>query len=134
MALEKANKVVVAFLDGRRLKGHVYDFSALKDHCRLFPEGDTSQSQGVDLAFRDLKAVFFVKDFAGHPGHHDLNDLKPGHGRALQVTFPDGEKIVGTTEAYNPQRPGFFLFPVDPESNNIRIYVVAKNTSEVRRL
>jgi hypothetical protein len=134
MALEKANKVVVACLDGRRLKGHVYDFSALKDHCRLFPEADSPQHMGTDLAFKDLKAIFFVKDFAGHSGHHDLNDLSPGHGRALEVTFNDGERIVGTTEAFNPQRTGFFISPVDPDSNNIRIFVVTKNAREVRRL
>jgi small nuclear ribonucleoprotein (snRNP)-like protein len=134
MALEQANKVVVACLDGRRLKGRIYDFSALKDHFRLFPEGDSRQQQGTDLAFKDVKAIFFVKDFAGHSGHHDLNDLNPARGRPMEVTFQDGEKIVGTTEAFNPQRTGFFVFPVDPDSNNIRIFVVTKNAREVKRL
>ncbi len=134
MALEQANKVVVACLDGRRLKGRIYDFSALKDHCRLFPEGDSHQQQGTDLAFKDVKAIFFVKDFAGHSGHHDHNDLISGHGRAMEITFQDGEKVVGTTEAFNPQRLGFFVTPVDPESNNIRIFVITKNAREVKRL
>jgi hypothetical protein len=134
MVLGTANKVVVACLDGRRLKGKIYDFSALKDQCRLFPEAASPEHRGTDLAFKDLKAIFFVKDFAGQSGRHDLNDLKPGHGRALEITFQDGEKIVGTTEAFNPQRTGFFVFPVDPDSNNVRIFIVTKNACEIKRL
>lgn len=34
--LDNRNKAVVAFLDGRRLKGYIYNFSAQKDRFRLF--------------------------------------------------------------------------------------------------
>ncbi len=37
------NKVVVAFLDDRRLRGCVYDFSPLKDTFRLVAESDLVQ-------------------------------------------------------------------------------------------
>jgi hypothetical protein len=36
------------------------------------------------------------------------------------------------TEAYNPQKPGFFMFPADLECNNERIFVINRNVSEVR--
>ena len=107
-----ANKVVVACLDGRRLKGHVYNFSMANNDFRLFPEEDSGEHAGKEMWLKDLKAIFFVKDFAGHPECHDRTEILPhGHGRVLQVTFNDGEKILGTTEAFNPRRIGFFLFP-----------------------
>jgi len=50
------------------------------------------------------------------------------------VTFRDGEKLVGTSEAYNPQKLGFFLFPADGKSNNSRIFIVNKNVQKVKFL
>jgi hypothetical protein len=42
----QANKVVVAFLDGRRAKGRVFNFSAIKESFDLFlpEEGPAIQS------------------------------------------------------------------------------------------
>ena len=52
-------------------------------------------------------------------------------GKRLQVTFTDGEVIVGATQAYQPDRPGFFLVPADPRSNNDRVFVVTKAVRSV---
>ena len=127
------NKVVVAYLDGRRLKGYVYNFSALKDSFHLFPQENPLQERGQDVAMNHLKAIFFVKDFIGNREYRE-NPLAESamHGRKIEVTFTDGEKIFGKTEGYNPQKLGFFMFPADPESNNLRIFVVNKNASQVR--
>jgi hypothetical protein len=131
--LDKANKVVVAYLDGRRLKGYVYDFSAIKDRFRLFPAEDPLHHEGTEIDVKDLKAVFFVKDFAGRPDYHESQLAQPAmHGRKIEVTFSDGEHMVGTTEGYNPQRLGFFIFPLDAQSNNARIFVVNKNVRQVK--
>jgi len=131
--LGSAIKVVVACLDGRRLKGFVFNFSAARDTFRLFPEETSSHTAGTDVKLTEVKAIFFVKEFSGHPEHHDHYALKPGaHGRKLEVTFHDGEKILGTTEAYNPKALGFFIFPADPESNNSRVFIVNKCVVEVK--
>ena len=131
----KPNKVVVALLDGQRLKGYVSNFSAVRDFFRLFPAENSPHEAGTDLQFKTLKAIFFVKDFEGHREHHDAYDVKAAtHGRKIEVTFQDGEKIAGTTEAYNPQKLGFFLFPADPESNNARVFVVRSNVQKVALL
>ena len=53
------------------------------------------------------------------------------HGRRIEILFKDGEKLVGTSEAYNPEKAGFFLFPADPKSNNVRIFIVNKNVHKV---
>jgi len=50
------------------------------------------------------------------------------------VSFSDGEKLVGKTEGYNPQKLGFFVFPADPKSNNLRIFVITKNARFIRFL
>ena len=134
-ALHKPSKLVVACLDGRRLKGYVFNFSPLRDRFRLFPEETSPAQAGTDVEFASLKAVFFVKEFAGKPDHHDHYDLSAPHrGRVLEVKFRDGEKIIGVTEAWNPKNPGFFMVPADPESNNIRIFVINRNVDEVRML
>jgi hypothetical protein len=133
VSLEKMNRVVVAFLDGRRPKGYLFNFSALKESFRLFPEGPAGQQSGTDILLKDLKAIFFVKDFAGNPGYANTpGDEAPKHGRKVVVTFRDGEEISGATEAYNPQKLGFFLFPHDENGNNLRVFVVNKNVRHVK--
>jgi small nuclear ribonucleoprotein (snRNP)-like protein len=128
------NKVVVAYLDGRRLRGRVYDFSPLKNTFRLVPE-DGLQQQGSEIALNDLKAVFFVKDFRGDSKYKESKKIEERkQGRKIEVTFSDGEKIVGTTQGYNPKNKGFFLFPADAKSNSLRIFVVNWNVRDVKFL
>lgn len=133
--MSSASKVVVACMDGERLKGYVFNFSAMRESFRLFPEAASSQSAGSDLELRNVKAIFFVKHFVGNPERKDRYDWNDGtHGRKLEVTCKDGEKILGTTEAYNRQKLGFFMFPADRESNNTRIFIVNANVSTVKIL
>jgi hypothetical protein len=130
---DKTNRAVVAFLDGRRLKGYIFNFSALKDSFRLFPDEAGQQKAGTDVLIKDLKAVFFVRDFAGHPEYQEQPaEETPKHGRKIEVSFKDGEKVSGMTDAYNAQKLGFFIFPIDPRSNNVRIFVVNKNAHQVK--
>lgn len=55
-------------------------------------------------------------------------------GRKIEVTFFDGEKIVGTTQAYNPSHKGFFVFPADGKGNSLRVFVVNWNVRDVKFL
>jgi len=131
--LDHLNKVVVAYLDGRRLRGYVYNFSALKDSFHLFPQENPVQERGARVAMSDLKAIFFVKNFIGNREYRGQPIAEPPmHGRTIEVTFSDGEKIFGKTEGYDRQKLGFFMFPADPETNDLRIFVVNKNASQVR--
>lgn len=130
---DNRNKAVVAYLDGRRLKGYIYNFSAQKDRFRLFYEQDTHQREGADVQMKDLKAIFFARDFVGNSEYQESQTLpSQNQGRKAEVTFRDGEKIVGTTDAYNPQKIGFFLVPADPRSNNLRVFVITKNAAQLR--
>lgn len=126
-------KVVVAYPNGRRLKGYVYDFSPARDFFFLFPRDHdatkpNSATQRVAIRMHELKAVFFVKDFDGDPRRYDDETTAADtyrHGRKLEVTFPDGEKIIGISETYHPTKPGFFLFPTNPNSNNDHVWVIS---------
>ena len=131
--MDQAHKAVVAFLDGRRFKGYIYNFSALKSSFTLFPKDDAPGQVGTDVDISKLKAVFFVHDFVGNSEYQEAPTTeRPRHGRNIEVIFRDGEKLLGRTEAYNPQKQGFFVFPADPKSNNIRIFVVSKNALQIQ--
>jgi hypothetical protein len=52
----------------------------------------------------------------------------------VEITFTDGETLVGSTLGYDPKRPGFFIFPADPESNNARVFALSKAVRLVRYL
>jgi len=129
------NKVVARLSDGRTIKGMTADFFPNKElfHVKLanYPSG----AKPVEVCTKDLKALFFVKDFAGDPERAKRNDFDPAHpptGRLIRVVFKDGEVLVGTTTGYQPGRPGFFVVPVDAGSNNERCYVVASSTKEIK--
>jgi hypothetical protein len=130
---EKLNRAVVAYRDGRRLKGYILNFSALKEKFRLFSGEPGNQQAGVDVVLNDLKAIFFVKNFEGDASYNETRTAEaPKHRRKLTVTFGDGEELPGTTEAYNKEKLGFFMFPVDEKSNNLRIFVINKNVRNVK--
>lgn len=133
ISAHKMNRAVVAFLDGQRLKGYIFNFSAVKETFRLFTNEPAEKPSGSDIHLKDLKAIFFVKDFAGNPDYNGTpRDDGPRHGRKIVVTFTDGEELFGTTEAYNPQKLGFFVFPLDKNSNNLRVFIINKNVREVK--
>lgn len=128
------NKIVVRYLDGRILKGYTGDFLPTKPvfHLALFDAPANSKPTQVQIA--ELKAVFFVKNLSGNPDHSEELEFTPGRpviGRKIRVVFKDGEVLVGTTQGYDPSRVGFFLIPVDTQSNNERCFVVRNATVNV---
>ena len=124
------NRVVARFADGRVLKGTTQDFAVGRDYFHVIPPETGAELVRVNLA--TLKAVFFVKNHAGDKDYNEKKAFeKPVPGRKLQVTFRDGEVLVGSSTAYDAGRPGFFMTPADPKSNNDRIYVVARAVRSV---
>jgi uncharacterized protein DUF6982 len=131
-------KVVAAFLDGRRLKGFLFDFSAVRGYFFLFPESDGEAqpgARGLLVRLAELKALFFVKEFAGNPGYREQapkNAMQPGE--KVEVTLSDGETTVGFRDSLPAGDLGFFLTPADPHSNNECVFVIASNVRQVRLL
>jgi hypothetical protein len=89
----------------------------------------------VPVPVATLKALFFVRDFAGDPSLVEEKEFAaPANGRKIEVTFSDGETLVGTTLGYRGTGTGFFMFPADDRSNNIRIFVTPAGVRGVRFL
>jgi hypothetical protein len=128
-------KIVARYADGGIIKGYTQNFLPNKPsfHLRRF-DPSASADEVVEVLVKDLKAVFFVRDFAGDPNYQEQNNFPEGmkhQGKAVEVKFEDGEVIVGSTLSFDPHRAGFFVFPADPKSNNLRIFVVIQAVSEV---
>ena len=131
------NQIAAHYLDGHVVKGHTNDFLPAKDSFHLAPMDSPAGVKPVEVRMAELKALFFVKNFTGDPQHtrsQEFEPNKPLSGRKMRVVFKDGEIMVGTTQGYNPGRPGFFLTPADPQSNNERCFVVTSATQEVALL
>jgi hypothetical protein len=121
-------KVVMRYADGRIIKGYTSDFLPTKLIFHVRPMESAPTDRGVEVSVRELKAIFFVKDFAGDPSRSDVKNFPEDRhfpGRKVEVTFADGEVLVGTTHGYDPSRLGFFIMPSDPQCNNLRVFVVS---------
>lgn len=135
-ALEQG-KIVVRYADGRLLKGYSRDFYPNKPHFHLFSADAGLSGKAVEVQISDLKAVFFVRDFAGAPSYNERKEFAEGErppGRKVEVTFKDGEVLVGSTLGYDPHRQGFFFIPADPKSNNLKVFAVATAVTKVHFL
>jgi Family of unknown function (DUF6982) len=129
-------KVVVRYSCGRLIKGFTQDFFPTKKLFHLTP-ADNPSGEPIEVSIDDLKAVFMVGDFAGCPLYKERKKYVEGEkpsGQKVEVTFIDGEVLVGSTLGYDAKRQGFFIFPADPKSNNIRVYAVCSAVEKVRYL
>lgn len=132
-------KAILRFTDGRMLKGLIKDFTLADDY--VYIEDESSETQKIKL--NHLKAIFFVKDFQGNSSHREKKSFthtKPT-GKRLFVRFKDGEQMTGFLDGSLPwstgfhldlkKTSGFFLVPVDEDSNNIRVFVVTSALADL---
>ncbi len=117
------NRMVAHFVNGTLLKGQTWDFAPSRNTFHLTL---TTGGRHIPVSLKDLKAIFFVRDFEGDSNYiHKWNlDCDKAAGKKLMVTFSDGEVLFGTTQGYHPEDTGFFLYPADPESNNLRVFII----------
>ena len=131
------NKVVVRYANGAVIKGFIQNFSPNKDWFHLIPADKTS-GETIEVSVKRLKAIFVVRDFYGNPQYHERKEYMEGEnppGVKLEVTFADGEVMVGSTLlSYDTKRQGNFIIPADPKSNNIRVFAVSSAVKSVRQL
>ena len=131
------NKVVARMVDGRLIKGTTADFVPNKDTFHIREASAPVSGKPLEVRLKDMKGLFFVKDYAGDKQRAKRNEFdsnRPSAGRRIQVVFKDGEILLGTTTGYQPGRPGFFVVPADSASNMERCYVVTAATKEVKFL
>ena len=127
-------RLVVRFMNGSVAKGYTSDFLPERQifHLTAFDAKPGTPARQVYL--KACKAIFFVKNYYGDPGHRELQQFSTppkGSGRKIRVRFKDCEVLVGTTHGYDPGRLGFFVFPADVTSNNYRSFVIIDAVSDV---
>lgn len=118
------NKIVARYLDGRLIKGISLDIDPGRPKFHVRP----TDGKAVEVQLRDLKALFYVRTLEGDPAHQESRTPDPSDARGRSSTtvtlkFVDGEVMVGHTIGNPLNRPFFFIVPVDPRSNNIRVLV-----------
>jgi hypothetical protein len=127
-------RIVAHYLTGNVLKGTAHEFSTEGPSFRLTPQGGGAD---IEVCFKHLKAVFFVKDLSGNAKRRNIKGFlrMPGQtpqGIKIAVRFLDGEVLCGYSYTHTAGGQGFFLFPADTASNNVRVYVIASAASEIR--
>lgn len=128
------SKVVARYANNKVVKGYTYNFSALRPSFHIESISADDQYGIVKVALRDLKAVFFVKDFEGNSSYNERKSFEAGqevNDRRIEVSFKDGEVLVGSTASYDPNKQGFFLRPADPQSNNLKIFIISSAVKAV---
>lgn len=122
------NKIVIHTKQNGIVKGSTGDFRPNQEKFHVTLENGEVAAMSVE----NLKAVFFVNDLTGDSNRkREYKDDVPGGGRKVQVTFQDGETIMGFTTAYSAERQGWFLVPADGGGNNLRIFVVNAAVADV---
>ena len=129
-------KVVARYTNGRMIKGMTHDFFPNKDRFHVATD-DNPLNKPVEVTLLDLKAVFVVRSFLGDSGYVERKEYQEGdtpYGIPLEVTFADGEVMVGSSMGFGSKREGFFLSPVDPMGNNIRVFVITSAVKRIRQI
>ncbi|MGZ3567151.1 MAG: DUF6982 domain-containing protein [Thermodesulfobacteriota bacterium] len=133
------NLVVARYRDGKIIRGKTHDFGPQKKvfHVSTVEKhGRTVDGKVYEISLSELKAVFFVKSLEGRQGPPSVKGLleekleAPGLMKA-RITFLDGEILVGTTHGYTPEREGFFVAPLERDTNNLRIFVISSAVKKV---
>ncbi len=132
--MTEPTRVVAHFNDKRIIKGTTQDFFPNRPSFHVIPQDG---SASVEVRCKLIKALFFVRSFHGDSARKDLRGFvhappETAQGKKIAVRFKDGELMCGYSLSYLPDREGFFLFPADPGSNNLRVYVVTSSTAEVK--
>jgi hypothetical protein len=116
-------RVVIHFQTGRTLSGWGDNFLPTEEEILVKDQDDVIQR----VALRDVKIICFVKAFATDSRATHLPPAKilyqAVHGRKVRLQFKDGEKLEGVASLNERPLRGFFVTPLNPNSNNIAIYV-----------
>jgi uncharacterized protein DUF6982 len=118
-----ARRMVIRLTDGSLAKGFSHDFVPGKDVFHLqtvHADGGLGELQAIRL--EEVHAIFYVRDFAfGRTKRYTPENAPweppapPTAGaRRLKVTCVWGEVLEGLCYGYDDDRPGFFLFVIEP--------------------
>jgi hypothetical protein len=108
--MDSTTTVVLRYRDGRTERATLLETDVDRQNVRVTRDDGAKD----DVPFSTLKAIFF-------PRAADQAPEEPA-GSTIAVEFADGEVIRGVAQ-YNPERNGFFLYPLVGRKHE-RIFVV----------
>lgn len=126
MGESTGNEVVLRFRDGNLTRCSLTrEFTPLD----FSVEAETDEGKNLRVSISDLKAVFFLKNPRRREAEMQIGTMaaEPPVGAPTRVEFFDGEIIHGVVQEYRMEDSGFFLYPTSPESNNEKVFVVARS-------
>ena len=140
--MHNLEKAVLRFDNGKILKGYIRNFASDAEMVTV-EDAETGEISAIDI--HQLKAIFFVRYFKGDRFYREkksygISKLK---GQRIYIKFKDKEDMVGFLEGRFPWEKGFFLskkedsvkgffiLPVDEDSNNIKVFVVSSSVIDV---
>jgi len=109
--MEHEAQGVLRYRDGRTERAVIDPIDVTREVISVTRDGGGRD----EVPYSVLKAIFFPRTVSEE-------ELEPAGGSLIAVEFADSEVIRGRA-VYNPERNGFFLFPLD-RSKNERIFVV----------
>lgn len=109
--MQMENRVVLRYRDGKTER---VGLAPIDPDRQVFVVTRES-GEAAEVPYSLLKAVFF-------PRVAPETEPEAPAGSTITIEFTDGEVIRGVAN-YNPERNGFFLFPLD-RSKNDRVFVV----------
>ncbi len=98
----------------------------ISDHVRVLDENGNESS----FPLKDLKAIFFVKEFTSDPAYDEvllLGKQQPRPWLWAHVRFKDGEIIEGKVrngKELIDNSPGFFIWISDQFANSESVFVL----------
>ncbi|MCX7959584.1 MAG: FHA domain-containing protein, partial [Deltaproteobacteria bacterium] len=114
-------RIVIRYFSGKIIKRIISDINIDIDKLTI-RNVLTGQFESYPMA--DLKAVFWVKNLIGDPSRVDRQGfVKEADPSNLFVEFKDGECQWGSQSGYSEKSYGFFFYPHDADSNNIKCYI-----------
>jgi len=133
MASSTTKKVLARRLDGQTLAGFV------SPHNYLRPEGVevlTREGQLQVVPYKELKAVYFVRDFEARAPNDEkkLFQSRPKlEGLWVRMTFRDEDVLDGIlpNDLLQVSDKGVTVTPPDPYSNNQKIFVPRQALTQI---
>ena len=140
------DKVVIHVRDGKILRGRLIDFSQEDNRVQIDVEAESSEGPG-EIKISDLKAIYFVRSLTGNKAYRRKRyfQLPNKKGHRIMIRFKDGEILCGFIEGDFPWEggflksnhsdpKGFYMFPADPDGNNMKIFIVVAAAEDIRQL
>ncbi len=134
---KSAPKIIAHTVDGKTIKGYTGNFDRNDTYFHIVPAGEGPADRTVRIPLKDLKAIFFVRDFEGGETVPPLRGRNGAViGKAIEVEFADGEVVIGKTLTYqgDEKGQGFFIIPLNPRDNNERIFVINSSVKQITEI